>query len=137
MKRNFLICIAGLMIIMGILTGCKNRTVVTETVYFPSSASASTAEYTLLIQMYGAPGKAFVDTSKKQVAIYIKQKEDILLEDTHKFEAGEIKPRVVWKEAGELSIDFISPTSKQEDSADSLVHLEYVLDKDKRSFRRM
>ena len=139
MKRNYLLYITGFMIIMGILSGCKNRTVVTETTYFPSSASAATAEYTLFIQMYGERGKAFVDTSKKQVVVYIKHKEDVLLEDAHEFEAGEFEPQVVWNEAGRVSIDFVSTPSKQNvgEKMESLLRLEYMLDNGNGKFHRI
>lgn len=106
------------------------RTEVGFNFYYPLGSSHDSAQYRLAVTIAGAPGKAYVDPSPKEIAIYIRDKSsDVLLESRFIAHASDLACQVGWDKEDTLDIIFYEQPSRKEVFA---VHL--MLDAQTRKF---
>src|SRR5262245_45968992 len=76
---------------------CRTATFTGGTFYYPPGSSREDSEYRLVVQMVGAPGKAYTDRTEKTIALAVRRDAAVVLGDKHyRAVAGDLHCAVVW-----------------------------------------
>ena len=106
----------GLVAAAATLVGCGSRTVITSVTFFPASATAQTATYTLIVEAKGELGKAYTDYGTKGVNVILKgnlaSKDGNSATRQYTLNASNLEWVVVWTNFDNIQIDFTDHDSR-------------------------
>jgi len=103
----------GLPALLSILVLCAAGCTHTETgatFYFPPGAEPAQAKYRLSVAFAGASRRAFVDRTKKEVAVTIRAGDTVLLSRQYTVVAGDLDAGVTWEREDDLTVFFFEPS---------------------------
>ena len=122
-------------------TSCRTATFTGGTFYYPPGSLREDAEYRLVVEMVGAPGKAYTDRTDKLISLAVRRDQTVVLGGRHyRAVAGDLHCAVVWEQADNLEVLFYElpadPGTSGPGKTERLVFtLHFVLDPSLGEFR--
>jgi hypothetical protein len=98
--------IASLVLIVSIASACRESTWVGQTVYYPPESDVANAQYSLVIEVDGARGHAYVDLTTKTIRMAIWKSKIAVLDRQYQLTAGDLQWKVFWSTLNDLRIVF-------------------------------
>ncbi|HUK82122.1 MAG TPA: hypothetical protein VLZ12_05760 [Verrucomicrobiae bacterium] len=98
--------IASLVLLVLITSSCQESTWVAQTVYYPQGSDSANAQYSLVIEVDGARGHAYVDRTTKTIGMTIWEHKIAVLDRQYQVTAGDLKWKVFWNTLNDLRIVF-------------------------------
>src|SRR5438046_2788935 len=88
--------ITSLVLMVLIASACRESTWVGQTIYYPQGSDVANAQYSLIIEVDGAHGRAYVDRTIKTVHVTIWKRETKVLDRQYQLTAGDLEWEVFW-----------------------------------------
>ncbi len=89
-----------------LMYSCSGNTIVSKTHCYPPGKNFETAEYRLVIDVYGQNGKAYTAKTEKKIIVTIWKGEKEQLRREYKCSAASLEWDVTWNDLNDLSILF-------------------------------